>query len=504
MDRKRSDNNRQLIQPDAFARFFKLTAIFSIVASLAYGIVLPLIQLKWELTDEVQDLLLSFTEVTVLICVYILLRATLRYRNAIDTMKKSEESRGLLATRVQNWLLQLEESHEDLRMAQRAAEKANAAKTDFLAKMSHEIRTPMNGILGLTSLALDRVESDEQRENLELVRDSAMTLLTLINDILDFSKIEARKLTLKHEPTEILPLVQRTIRLLRPIAEKKNIRLTSNFQGALPRALMGDQVRITQILNNLVGNALKFTPEGGSVEIKIIARSEELHPDRMSISFVVKDSGIGISDGDISRIFLPFEQVDDVRVNKLGGTGLGLAITRHLVELMGGSLEVESTIGVGSSFIVHLSLDRAPAAVVAPTGRTGEFQSLQFQGKRVLVAEDNIINQKVIKKILESLGFEATIVGDGEKAVEATQSHKFDIIILDCQMPVLDGYEAARKIRGDERAGDLHVPVVALTAHALPEDKDKCLEAGMDAYLTKPIDREALMQTLAQLLASEG
>ncbi len=390
---------------------------------------------------------------------------------------------------------------QDLRAALRSAENADAAnraKSEFLANMSHEIRTPMNGILGMAGFLADTRLDTEQREYVATIRASADHLLSVINDILDFSKLEAGKLQLEMSPFDLRRLVQEVVEILTPQATAGRLDLVVRDDPRLPRELLGDPGRLRQILTNLAGNAIKFTPVGHvMIEIELISQQD----DEALVRLAVADTGIGIPADKLAAIFEKFTQVDASMARRFGGTGLGLAISRQLADLMGGHLLVESREGRGSTFwlevplrVSHETDTRQPVPtlsarpVVAPSGL------------RVLVAEDNAINQKVARKMLENLGCSVDLVADGREAVQMVQTLPYDIVFMDCQMPEMDGYAATAAIRGLPGEANL-VPIVAMTAHAMAGDRERCLAAGMDDYISKPI-KAALLAEIVQHCAA--
>ena len=380
---------------------------------------------------------------------------------------------------------------KELRKARRKAEEANEAKSLFLAHMSHEIRTPLTGIMGLAELALTNPSAPGTRDYLALIRQSGQNLLHIINDILDFSKVEAGKLVLNTTDFSVRRMLEATISLFEPRAMEKGLTLTLTMDAEPPELLHGDELRLRQILYNLIGNAIKFT-EKGAIELRLTAA--EHSASGTTLGFEVRDTGCGIPADRMPTIFDRFTQADRFPTRSHQGTGLGLAIVRQLVEAMGGTIEVQSREGSGSTFSITLHLERAKLDAVPKPAET----ATQDAGRplSVLVAEDNPVNQLFLKRTLEKLGHSPSCVADGRQALETLRSVSFDCVLMDIQMPRMDGTEATRRIRDDL---GLTIPVIALTAHAIQGDREKFLAQGFDEYLAKPVAIQELERVLARV-----
>ncbi len=387
-------------------------------------------------------------------------------------------------------------TEEALKQAKEEAEVATKAKSEFLARMSHELRTPMNGVLGLTHRALKSSPPPQQLEYLNKIQSSARLLLGIINDILDFSKIEEKKLELENVCFTIEQTLPTIIGLLETQAKEKNVTFTINCQplAAQGYGIMGDSLRLSQVLLNLCGNAIKFTESG--VVTLAISIEKETH-DEAVVLFSVKDSGIGMTKDQLKKLFQPFSQADSSTTRKHGGTGLGLMISKLLVEQMGGDIQVESEAGKGSHFYFSLHFSKQQCALVER--HVGIEETIFCDGAEVLVVEDNHINQEIIEALLQDFGCVVTLAENGQQALDIIAKQTFSCVFMDIQMPVMDGLTAARLMREMEAEKQLaSTPIIAMTAHAMQDDVEKSMVAGMNAHLTKPIDVEALQNCLKQ------
>ena len=383
-------------------------------------------------------------------------------------------------------LYRLYRSHlERLEIERRQAE----VKSQFLANMSHEIRTPINGVIGMTTLLLNTRQTEEQHEYTKTIFTSANALLAVINDILDLSKVEAGKLDIRSGPVSVTRAASDAIAIIRPQADGKQLKLTANIDTQLPAFIRTDGGRLRQVLLNLLSNAVKFT-EKGSVSLRISCAAAG----RLLVE--ITDTGIGIPGDAVRRLFQPFTQLDNSDSRTFGGTGLGLSISKRLVELMGGEIGVESEAGRGSTFWFWLPYEPAEGAETpAPADAMPVLEPANTSGgSRILVVEDNLVNQRVVMRLLEKLGYSAECVDNGQRAVQLVLQNRYTLVLMDCQMPVMDGLQATREIRSRESGH--RTPIVALTAGALRSDEENCLGAGMDGFIAKPIDLTKLSALL--------
>ncbi len=387
------------------------------------------------------------------------------------------------------------------RKALALAEAANLAQREFLARMSHEIRTPMNGVLGMTHLAMQADPPPAQMEYLKKIQSSASLLLGIINDILDFSRIEAGKLGIEKHPFSLRDMVENIRELILPHIAEKNLDFAVSVDPSTPEYALGDGLRLSQVLLNLLGNAAKFTLEG---RISLSISATPLPSGLLRLDCAVEDSGIGMSPEQQEALFKPFSQADSSTSRKFGGTGLGLSISKALVELMGGAISVSSTPGRGSVFSFYVELEQQSEPPKHLEEKTEDPAAQRYEGYKLLLVEDNAINQEIALALLSDLGAEVDVANNGEEAVKAFLQKDYALILMDVRMPVMDGLEAARLIRSSAKRDAIAVPILAMTANAMREDREACREAGMNGHIAKPIDVNELMDALYQHLKTRA
>ncbi|HEX3553706.1 MAG TPA: ATP-binding protein [Thermoanaerobaculia bacterium] len=391
---------------------------------------------------------------------------------------------------------QVRERTAALQQAREGALAASRAKSEFLANMSHEIRTPMSGVIGMTSLLLDTPLTATQKDYVETIRASGEALLVLINDILDLSKMESGKVEIERAPFDLAAVIAESLEMVAPLAARQGLALRHTVAPGTPQALVGDLARTRQVLVNLVGNAVKFTPRG---EVRVSLSSQPLDGGRCEVLFAVADTGIGIPGEELDRLFVDFHQLDGSLTRKHGGTGLGLAISRRLTKLMGGEIWAESTPGQGSTFYFTLVGEAATCPPRRPAVAPGLPPPRPHPPLRILLAEDHPVNQQVLLGLLEHLGYRADVAANGLEVLAALARQPYDVILMDVQMPEMDGLEATRRIRRQAigGAGGRRPRILAMTAHAMSGDRERCLEVGMDGYLSKPVQVADLAAALA-------
>lgn len=418
---------------------------------------------------------------------------------------RNEKNRAnIMAKKISDMNEELLENIVTTNILAKKAEESNYAKSDFLANMSHEIRTPMNGVIGMLDLLLDMPLEDEQLRYAEIARASGGSLLSLINDILDFSKIEAGQLDLEVIDFNLHTMFNNLAAMQSLPIKAKGLDFSYQLATDVPKFVQGDPNRLQQVLTNLLGNAIKFT-DNGAITVSVSLLSEKNQ--NTVIKFSVKDTGIGIPKGQQQSLFDKFTQVDASTTRKYGGTGLGLSISKQLSELMGGDIGVNSKIGQGTEFWFTARFENSSVQSLAPTLSVAEhnFSSINRENVRILLVEDSPTNQLVAIGILKKLGFCADIANNGKEAVHAIEHTRYDLILMDCQMPIMDGYEATAIIRQSQATQVNHqTPIIAMTANAMQGDREKCIDAGMDDYITKPIALNTLTKILSTWLPNSN